>query len=74
MTLIRGILGFAGGIAVWYFVWFINPFGILGPFPFHYEQNAIVVDSFFGLTGLVIGFFAFPIIGAYLAIVGSDKN
>ena len=67
MTLIKSLIGAGAGLLVWYFVWFINPLGILGDFPYHFEDGALVIDHFFGLTGMVIGFFALPGIGAYIA-------
>ena len=68
MILIRGALGAGVGLLVWYFVWFINPLGILGDFPYHYEDGAFVIDHFFGLTGMVISFFVLPGLGAFFAI------
>ena len=70
MKFIKGLAGAGFGFALWYFVWFINPLGILGEFPFHYENDALIVDSFFGLIGMIISFFVLPFGGAY---VTTDK-
>jgi len=70
MKFIKGLVGAGFGFVVWFFVWFINPFGILGEFPFHYEQGALVIDHPFGLLGMIIGFFVLPFGGAY---VTTDK-
>ncbi len=67
MTLIKGIFGAGAGFVVWYFVWFINPLGIFGAFPYHYEQDTFVIDSLFGFSGMIISFFVIPVGGAYLA-------
>jgi hypothetical protein len=67
VTLIKGVLGAGAGFVAWYFVWFVNPLGIFGAFPYHYEQGAIVIDDIFGLSGMIISFFVIPVGGAYIA-------
>ena len=64
----KTFIGAVLGLAAWYVLWFIVPpgFFMFGE-PFHYEGNAIVIDDFFGLIGMVVGFFVLPIIGAQVA-------
>lgn len=65
MTAVRLIVGFAGGLVVWWALFYPLTWMGLFPEPWEFEEGSLVINDVFGALGKVVGLLALPLIGAY---------
>jgi hypothetical protein len=59
------LIGMVLGFGLWFVLWYIVPSWIFDYSSWHYEGDKLVIDSFFGAIGKVVGLFALPIMGGF---------